>query len=79
MSQIQSVIFGTSWTAKDARKWLKDNKLKPIGKVHKGAKIRGRDGGSLKYTIHLKKDFKEKLGFISTKKGISFIIGTLKN
>jgi len=73
-SAIQAVIFASNWKAKDARKWLKDNNLKPLGKVHKTKKRGTKPGGSLKYTIKPAEDFK-KIGFKKTAKGISLLLG----
>jgi len=74
---IQSVIFGSMWILKDARKWLKENNFKPIGKVHISKKAGKNEGGSMKFTI-VKPDKFEKLGFRKTKQGISFTLGSLK-
>ena len=82
-STIQSVIFGNKWVLKDAKKWLKDNDHKPIGKVHITKKVGKRAGGSMKFTlVNLQdasgKDKFDKLGFKRTNQGISFTIGSLK-
>lgn len=74
-STIQAIIFSRNWKTKDAKKWLKDNNLKPIGKVHKTKKRGIKLGGSLKYTIQSAEDFK-KIGFKKiTSRGISILFG----
>lgn len=76
-STIQSVIFGNKWKLADAKRWLKENDHKPIGKVHITKAVGKREGGSMKFTL-VNKDMFDKLGFKRTKQGISFTIGALK-
>ena len=76
-STIQSIIFGNKWKLIDAKRWLKDNGHKPIGKVHITKKVGKRQGGSMKFTL-VDKDKFDKLGFKRTNQGISFTIGSLK-
>ena len=72
MSEIQAVLFKTSegWTSTKSRKWLKENSLKPIKRVHKV-------GDLLRYRIK-EPDYK----FYTTKSqknGINFVIGSNKS
>ena len=75
-SVIQSVIFGRNWKTTDARKWLKDNGFKILAVDGKAKRVE-KTANSLKYTIRDANDFND-LGFKKTKKGIMFMIGSLK-
>lgn len=76
-STVQSILFGSRWKTDDARKWLKKNKFKSIGRVQISKKTERSAGGTKTYTI-LSKDKFKSIGFKKTKAGISFRIGTLK-
>ena len=69
---MQAIVFSKNWKPKDARKWMKVNNFKPIGRI-----IKSKGGNSKKYTIRKESDFKEPLGFKTIGKGISLILGTL--
>jgi len=74
MSKVQSVIFGSGWDNISAKKWLKANNFKPIGRVRKT-----KTGKSRKFIIQPEKNF-DKLGFKPIRnKGIFFMIGTPKD
>lgn len=68
LSTVQAVVFAKGWTLPKSRDWLKKNKFKPKGKVHK------TKNGTFKYTI-VDEDKFEKLGFKKTNKGVSFVLG----
>lgn len=68
-SEIQAVIFAGNWSTKDSKKWLKDNKLKTIGKV-----VLPKKGKSKKYIIQPESKFKNT-AFKPVGKGITLILG----
>tara|TARA_R110002096_G_scaffold67666_5_gene163862 strand:+ start:1383 stop:1715 length:333 start_codon:yes stop_codon:yes gene_type:complete len=71
MSKTQAVLFKVDkgWTSSKARAWLKENKFKPMKRVHKS-------GNLLRYRI-LEPTFKSYITK-SQKNGINFVIGINK-
>lgn len=68
MSEIQAVLFNKHMvTTKQAEKWLKDNKIKPMKRVHKTKNL-------LRYRIRLPSKYK-RMRYKKINSFVSFIIG----
>lgn len=68
MSQIQSVLFDKNyWTLDEAKRWLRDNNLKPLKKEHTTKRF-------YRYRIRNPHEF-SRIRTIKTHDGLDLLIG----